>query len=180
MRGVCGSTEDDLHRAILLKQVHGKRIAENPSGGEEADGMVVRRGAGFPALRLADCASLFLWSDDWLGAVHAGWRGLAAGAVAALVRSFPGEPVLALSGPCICSGCYEAGEDVRTAVMESCGGIHPPGRLDLAEALRNQAVSAGLRCPILSPGWCTRCRPDLFHSYRRDGTAARNIVILEG
>lgn len=180
VRGTCSFRDLGSGRMVFLRQVHGARIVSDPDGGEEADGMILQRGAGMPALRLADCASLFIASRGYLGAVHAGWRGLASGAAEALVRAFPEEPVLAVAGPCICADCYAAGDDVRRLVIERSGGEHPEGRLDLLAALVSQAETAGLRCDVLRPGPCTMCRPDLYHSFRRDGTALRNIAWLEG
>jgi polyphenol oxidase len=165
---------------VFLRQVHGARIVSDPLGGEEADGMILRRGEGVPALRLADCASLFIASRGFLGAVHAGWRGFASGAVEALVRAFPEEPELAVSGPCICASCYTVGEDVRRLVIDRSGGVHPEGRLDLRAALVSQARAAGLGCDVLSSEYCTMCRPDLYHSFRRDATGLRNIAWLDG
>lgn len=180
LRGICAFRDLGSGRMVFLRQVHGALIAENPSGGEEADGMTIRRGLGYPALKLADCGSLLLWSRGWMGAVHAGWRGLVAGAAANLVRAFPEEPVMAVAGPCICPSCYEVGDDVRRLVIDACGGVHPEGRLDLCGALAAQARSAGLACEILRTSGCTRCRADLFHSHRRDATSSRNIIWLEG
>lgn len=180
IRGTCSFRDLGSGRMVFLKQVHGARIVSDPGGGEEADGMIIRRGAGMPALKLADCASLFVASRDFLGAVHAGWRGLASGAVEALVRAFPGEPELAVAGPCICASCYRVGPEVRSRVIERSGGDHPEGRLDLFAALVSQARDAGLACEVQSSGPCTMCRPDMFHSYRRDATLLRNIAWLEG
>lgn len=180
VRGRCAFRDLGGGRLVFLRQVHGGRIVLEPRGGEEADGMIVRRNGRCPALKLADCASLFMWSRNWLGAAHAGWRGLATSVVSELVASFPEEPEAAFIGPCILPCCYETGEDVRTLVIEACGGRHPPGRLDLGEAVRSQARKAGLACDIYETGLCTRCREDLFHSYRRDGTAARNIAWISG
>jgi len=180
VRGRCAFRNLGGGRLVMLRQVHGGRIAFEPGGGEEADGMIIRRNGRCPALKLADCASLFLWSRNWLGAAHAGWRGLAASVVANLVASFPEEPEAAFIGPCILPCCYETGGDVRTLVIEACGGNHPPGRLDLVEAVRSQAERAGLACEVYWTGLCTGCREDLYHSYRRDGTTARNIVWISG
>ncbi|MDM7993951.1 MAG: polyphenol oxidase family protein [Candidatus Fermentibacter sp.] len=180
VRGTCAFRDTGHGRMVFLRQVHGARIVRDPQGGEEADGMILRRGEGRPALKLADCASLFIASRGFLGAVHAGWRGLASGAVEAIVRAFPEEPELAVAGPCICASCYGVGGNVRKLVVDRSGGEHPEGRLDLRAALVSQARAAGLACAIMHSGPCTMCRPDMFHSFRRDGTGLRNIAWLEG
>lgn len=180
VRGTCSFRDPGSGRMVFLRQVHGARIVPDPLGGEEADGMILRRGAGMPALKVADCSSLFIASQGFLGAVHAGGRGLASGAVEALVRAFPEKPELAVAGPCICASCYRVGEDVRRLVIDRAGGEHPEGRLDLRAALVSQARAAGLVCGVHFSPSCTMCRPDLYHSFRRDGTGLRNIAWLEG
>jgi hypothetical protein len=119
-----------------------------------------------------------------VGAAHAGWRGSAQGvarvAVAAMREHFNSSPrdlVVAL-GPSIGPCCYEVGEDVRRAFLESDGhrgavaswfashdGLKP--RLDLWRANRDQLVQAGVPpAQVHRAGLCTATRRDLFFSYR--------------
>ena len=80
-----------------VKQVHGTAIVAVdkpwPAGqGPEADGLVTRRAGLALGVITADCAPVLLCdrAGGVIGAVHAGWRGAAAGvleeAVAAMVR----------------------------------------------------------------------------------------------
>jgi polyphenol oxidase len=179
VRGIGGPADDDLRDVLFLRQVHSDRVVTDPSGGEEADGMIIRRPGPPPGIRTADCLSLFIVSKGYLGAVHAGWRGLASGAVAGLVSGFPDEPIAAFTGPAVCPACYEVGREVRDAVMRACpGSEHPPGRLDILAAGCAQARNSGLACVILSIAECSGCRADMFHSHRRTAGTGRNLVWL--
>jgi hypothetical protein len=111
-------------------------------------------------------------------------------AVAAMREHFNSSPrdlVVAL-GPSIGPCCYEVGEDVRRAFLESDGhrgavaswftspdGLKP--RLDLWRANRDQLVQAGVPpAQVHRAGLCTATRRDLFFSYRAEGAAAGRMV----
>ena len=171
-----------------VRQVHADRVivAAEAFPGTEADAVVVSaRTAGvLAAVRSADCVPVLLASDRWAAAVHAGWRGIAAGVCARAVERLAerGEDpagLVAAVGPAIGPCCYRVGPDCAAAVA----GAAPGGPVwtvrgaeiyaDLPEACRRQLVAAGIR-----PGnvhrapWCTACRTDLFHSYRREADRA--------
>jgi|WetSurMetagenome_2_1015567.scaffolds.fasta_scaffold00236_31 polyphenol oxidase len=180
IRGLGGQEPGENDNVVFLHQVHGSTILREPRGGEEADGMIVRRGPRHPGLKAADCVPFFLLGAEWLGAAHAGWRGLAAGVIGKLVEDFPGEPFAAVIGPCICGLCYSVGEAVREAVLSACpGAASGSGRLDLRSAAIAQAAARGLGCPVLVSPECTCCSGGL-HSWRRTGSAGRNLVWIQG
>ncbi len=140
-------------------------------------------------------------------AVHAGWRGLVAGVVARAVArlqtaiastststSIPTSdgaqttPVdmMAWIGPAIGVCCYEVGEEVAEAVVAATGGdgslVHrgAGGRahLDLPRAAALQLRAAGVE-QIRRIEVCTRCNPDLLHSFRRQGlSGGRNVALI--
>jgi polyphenol oxidase len=122
---------------IRMRQVHGTRV------------VTLRRGTGYPpdgtagdiaisdhrgtalCVKVADCVPLLI-ADARTGAVaavHAGWRGTAAGAagaaVAALADRFGAAPsdLVAAIGPSIGPCCYRVGRDVRQA-FEAAGTWH--------------------------------------------------------
>ncbi len=166
----------------MLNQVHGREVvvirhatswqAQRP----EADVLVSNTGETALAVRAADCVPLLL-ADRATGAVaavHAGWRGTAAGAataaVEALAREFGARPadLVAAIGPSIGSCCYEVGSELVDAF--AAGGharylidrwfIAPPPRrgafppvpsgkegklwLDVPGANRDQLILAGV------------------------------------
>jgi purine-nucleoside/S-methyl-5'-thioadenosine phosphorylase / adenosine deaminase len=170
-----------------VRQVHSARVVEaapGPCG--DADALTTRR-AGL-ALRVvtADCVPVLLASSEAMAAVHAGWRGLAAGIVGAAARALAGTgPVLAIIGPAIGACCYEVGPEVAdqvasraasAAVIVDRGASRP--HLDLALAARLELTRAGV-AEIVTIDACTRCSPDRLWSYRRDGArAGRNVALI--
>jgi polyphenol oxidase len=125
-------------RAIVrLRQVHGTRVvligrhdAFPPEAPDWSVGDIAASDHPGVALsvRVADCVPILL-ADARTGAVaavHAGWRGTAAGAarlaVEALRERFGSAPqdLVAAIGPSIGPCCYRVGQDVRTA-FEAAG-----------------------------------------------------------
>jgi copper oxidase (laccase) domain-containing protein len=167
--------------AVFLNQVHSSRIVVNPAGGESADGMIVDRYSSIPALRVADCLPVFALWDDFAGAAHAGWRGLAGGIVEKLLQAVDQPLRWFITGPCICGDCYTVGEEVRNAVFRddpSAGRDHPPGRVDLrGSAIRRARKLCGEQFKVVTSGECTMESANLY-SFRSNGTTGRNILWL--
>lgn len=182
-------------------QVHGSAVAIPDDAGltrpREADAVLVV-GSGSAAVATADCVPAILHAPGRgaFAVVHAGWRGTLAGvlprAVGALSEA-AGVPPSSLSlalGPAAGRCCYEVGPEVIEAFASACGpGILARaagargGRatLDLVEANRAQAESAGLRPErIHDSGICTVCRQDLCWSYRASGRAAGRMWAVAG
>jgi YfiH family protein len=187
----------------ILKQVHGAVLVDAIPGLEHppsADGVirVTVRGsrAPVPAVRTADCVAMLVVDRRAraAGAVHAGWRGLAAGIGGAAVARLategiePADLVVAM-GPAILGCCYEVGDDVLSALDAACGppaayvsrGASGRTTIDLHAALRGQLVAAGVPgASIHAAPFCTRCRNDLFFSYRAEGVAAGRLMAAIG
>jgi YfiH family protein len=176
-------------------QVHGRRVlavrnvippGETSLAGE-GDVLVTARPGVALAVQTADCVPILLFSDAGVAAVHAGWRGTAAGAASEGVRAIgeesgtPPGRVHAVIGPAIGICCYEVGGEVAASfagdfVHRGCGGKF---RLDLKGANRAQLVAAGVppaQIEILP--FCTRCGGPELASYRRDGPAAGRMIGL--
>jgi YfiH family protein len=116
-------------RVVTPHQVHGREVAvirrgfPPPVERPTCDALVADGPETAVAIRAADCVPVLL-ADARTGvvaAVHAGWRGVAAGAIgsaiAVLVREFGGSPahIHAAIGPAIGSCCYEVGSDLVDA-----------------------------------------------------------------
>jgi hypothetical protein len=126
-----------------------------------------------------------------VAAAHAGWRGTAAGVARAAVDALAAagsspDDLLAGLGPCIGPCCYEVGDEVRAAFGPLAEAVFRPGpagrsHLDLRLANELQLREAGLRpARVLAVDECTRCRADLYHSYRRDGAGAGRMISFVG
>jgi purine-nucleoside/S-methyl-5'-thioadenosine phosphorylase / adenosine deaminase len=195
LAATAGVARDSLAAAI---QVHGASVirAYSYESGERprADGLASDDPAVALTVRVADCVPLLV-IDARRGvaaAVHAGWRGTAAGiagaAISLLARSFgcaPGDLAAAL-GPSIGACCYRVGPELTDAFRAGGHGCavdrwfrsgHKRLHLDLWAANRDQLVAAGVPdSSVFVSGLCTACHPEWFYSYRREGAAAGRLV----
>lgn len=188
--------------AVQLRQVHGNRLRRAPEvrDGAEGDGVIWLVGDPpdrIPAIRTADCVPVLLVekSGRAAAAVHAGWRGTAAGIAARAVETLVDHGVgagdlIAALGPAIGGCCYEVGPDVAERVAGACGcaageisraGAGDRRLLDLRRANRLQLQRAGLAPDSIQayPG-CTACQDRRFWSWRRDGRAAGRLLAAIG
>src|SRR5690606_23541495 len=142
----------------------------------------------------ADCPPVYFFDpvERAVGIVHAGWRGVAGGVAGAAVRALvehcgskPGQ-LHAAVGPGIGPCCFEVGEDGAAAFRQAglAGALRAHGdrwRADLAAALRHQLQELGLRPErVWTADVCTRCRSDLFFSYRRQKGAVGSMMAWIG
>jgi YfiH family protein len=199
LRAVMRTEEATLR---LLRQVHGATVhlvGGGPAAGEpapEGDALATDRSAVALGFRVADCVPILICDPRHraIAAVHAGWRGTAAGVlpatVEALRRHFQSRSAnLRLAfGPAIGPCCFEVGEEVVEALLrrdpDAAADVRTGERgphVDLIEANRRQALARGIPpSHIGSADLCTACHPDLFWSYRRDGAGAGRMVALIG
>ncbi len=187
VRGLCTLAPGDPAQAPRwLQQVHGKRVVDLADWhpGIEADAAWTGAPGPVAAIRTADCVPLLLADRDGacVAAVHAGWRGLAAGVIGAAIRALPVEPgrLLAWIGPCIRAPRYEVGRDVRRALAEfdSAFSAGRPGHwyADLAAIACRQLFAAGV-ASIEDCGICTADDRRL-PSHRRDRSTARLATMI--
>lgn len=167
----------DPQRVLIGLQVHGSDLLfhsqpQRPSrfaepGGElpEVDGHVVEAAGLAPLVLTADCLPVALSGPGGVAMLHCGWRGLAAGIIAAGAEAV--EATDAAIGPGIGPCCYEVGEEVLEAFAELGPGIAEGRMLDLVEAARRRLAAAGIT-RVQSADLCTSCEPELFFSHRRD------------
>jgi YfiH family protein len=139
----------------------------------------------------ADCLPLLLTSRGGteVAAIHAGWRGLAAGVVEATVGAMHTDvrELLAWIGPAISQAHYEVGRDVFDALVGDAGDpacaacFKPFGEkylADLAGLARLRLRRLGVAA-VAGGDHCTFADPGRFHSWRRDGAAAgRQVSVI--
>lgn len=130
----------------------------------------------------ADCLPVVLGARGAVAALHAGWRGLAAGVLEEGVRALRevggSGDVVAVLGPCAGRCCYEVGEEVHAAFVAEGPDARAGRNLDLKAIARRQLGRAGVE-EVHDPGLCTICSdPSLFFSHRRDhGVTGRQAGI---
>ena len=172
-----------------LNQVHGSDIVhlDDWHAGIAVDGAWTDRPGQVAVVLTADCLPVLLADEAGhvVAAVHAGWRGLAAGILEHAVETLPvaSDTLHAWIGPAICGDCYQVGDDVREAMLAcdpaAAGAFRPDGdrwRADL-KALA-AARLARHRVHVHDAGRCTHGEPESFYSFRRDGVTGRMASLI--
>ncbi|HEY2380843.1 MAG TPA: peptidoglycan editing factor PgeF [Terriglobia bacterium] len=172
---------------IKLNQVHSGIVVDvddTSAAGEavEGDAAVTNLKGVLLGVQTADCVPVLIADREGraVAAIHAGWRGTASRIVEAAVRRLTQKfqiderDLIAAIGPHIGVCCYDVGEEVAAQVNEPDAIVRMPEfekpHLDLAVANRAQLLRAGIPAQQIETSLlCTKCRADLFHSYRRDG-----------
>jgi polyphenol oxidase len=155
------------------RQVHSSSVQRANAGmrGERADGLWSDEPGVSMLAMSADCLPIAIARTDGppaLAVLHAGWRGLAGGIVAAGVASLgDGAAKAAIVGPAIGPCCYEVGAEV-SALFDP--DLTVDGKLDLWSAAERALHAAGVE-RVERVDLCTRCHPQLYFSHRRDGRA---------
>ncbi len=166
---------------VDVRQVHGADVLEvgdgEPPVDARADALVASRPDRALLVRSADCVTVLLASEDGrvVAAAHAGWRGLVAGVLPAVVAAMGDAPLAAAVGPCLCREHFEVGPEVARAfgalglAEQVTPGRADRSHVDLREVARQQLDRAAVpRLDVTQA--CTFCDPGDFYSYRRDVT----------
>ena len=205
---LAGSFGIPMENFLVLNQVHRDGILVIPPRGEyftsreglDYDAIVTNRTHLAICIKTADCAPIFVVDPEnkVIAAVHAGWRGTAAGISAKVVRLMQNQygsrpsALLAAIGPSIGRCCYEVDEPAAAAFCshKNAKAFLLPGKrkdrwmLDLAQANRGQLAESGVPdAGIDVSGLCTVCRQDAFFSHRGSGGVTGrqiNFLMLKG
>ncbi len=173
---------------VFAEQVHGAGVAvvgpeDGGRGTTSLEGAVAATDAlvtATPGITLAilvaDCVPMALLDPDVgvLAAVHAGWRGTAAGAADAALRAMSRlgarpERTVAFLGPAVHPDRYQVGDEVTDALCPD--GTDPavarpdgPGHwlIDLVAANRCRLVAAGLDPGRIVCAGASTADPDYF------------------
>ncbi|MCC6207250.1 MAG: peptidoglycan editing factor PgeF [Gammaproteobacteria bacterium] len=171
-----------------LDQVHGATVidADEWQPGVQADASVARYPDLVCAVLTADCLPVLLCARDGgaVAAVHAGWRGLAAGVIETAAGEI-GSPCIAWLGPAIGPHAFEVGAEVRAAFIavdaDAAAAFcpSPAGRwlADIYQLARRRLQMAGIS-EVYGGGECTWHDAARFYSYRRDGVTGRMASLI--
>ncbi len=187
-----------------LSQVHGTSVVQAPeAGAPEADAIWTERQGVAIAVLTADCLPVLFCNQKGtlVAAAHAGWRGLAAGVLEAIVGALSAAPqeLMAWLGPAIGASAYEVGPEVRTAFLSATGSraglseretaaafqpspVQPGHFLADLNRLARERLNAARVTQIFGGEHCTHAESDQFFSHRRDDQTGRmaSLICING
>lgn len=173
-----------------LQQVHGTKAVE--LGVEapislEADAAFTRYPQQICVVTTADCLPILVCnkSGTVVAAIHAGWKGLAAGVIAETVKKLACDPstLLVWLGPAIGPTAFEVREEVLTAFKAypsaTAFTATPNGTwfADLYQLAKEQLQRLGVT-DIFGGHFCTYREPQRFFSFRRSKTTGRMATLI--
>lgn len=176
---------------ITVKQIHSsevlivrnEKVSTENYRKVEADAIITNMRNVALAVKTADCLPILLAGENKaIASVHGGWRGIIGGIIEKTILKLKVEmsveprKIYCAIGPHIGSCCYEVGDDVAELFEKRFGKNitknNNTGKkmLDLSASVRIALINAGVKAsnidilPI-----CTKCNPQWFYSFRRDG-----------
>ena len=171
-----------------LQQTHSVRVTHAGTD-NNADGAYTAEPKQICVVMSADCLPILMCSKDGIevAAIHAGWRGLAAGIISNGLAQFScaAADVLVWLGPCIGPSAFEVGADVKAAFCAAQAQAEQAFRqtasdrwhADLHLLAQQQLQSLGVEKIYADPS-CTWTDAERFYSYRRDGQTGRMASMI--
>jgi YfiH family protein len=176
---------------VWLQQVHGTVVIDAAVVGASlvADAAYSRQPGVVCAVLTADCLPVLLTdtAGECVAAIHAGWRGLAAGVIEQTVAAMgrPAERLLAWLGPAIGPQAFQVGCEVREVFLAHDQAAAAAFRqysdgtwfADLYHLARQRLADDGVT-KIYGGGFCSFTDADRFYSYRRTGITGRMATLI--
>lgn len=173
-----------------LEQVHSDILLnlDDPAAGRRGDAAITATPGRVATVMVADCLPVLLCDERGaqVAAVHAGWRGLAAGLINKTIAAFSAPPaaLIAWLGPAIGPAAYRVGDDLYTRFVSAeprfasaFQRIDQHWHMDLARLAQLQLSAAGVQ-RISRSGLCVHDDAQNFFSYRRDGETGRMAALV--
>lgn len=175
---------------LWLQQVHGTAVAR-PDLVKLQNGQPVIADAAYShhaqdicLVMTADCLPLLVCDKAGreVAAIHAGWRGLAAGVIEQTLRHFQAAPsdIMVWLGPAIGPQAFEVGAEVRAAFIAQAQSAEQAFSAlandkylaDIYLLARQRLAAIGVTA-VYGGEHCTYLQSEDFFSYRRDGQTGR-------
>lgn len=173
-----------------LKQEHTTLIVEAQAYPEPplADASYSREANRVCVVMTADCLPILVCdrAGTIVSAIHAGWRGLAAGILPITLDKLgiPPEDTLVWLGPAIGPLAFELRDDVRqqfltqgTADASHFTALDDRFLGDMYAIARSQCAKKGITA-VYGGDACTYSDPKRFYSFRRDGETGRMATLI--
>lgn len=177
---------------LWLQQKHGAVVVsadEDYATTPEADASFATTANRVCLVATADCLPLLICdkAGTQVAAIHAGWRGLAAGVIEQTLQQFkaPPQQILVWLGPAIGATVFEVGDEVRAAYTQNhsddANFFQPSAKgkwlADLYQLARRRLHTLGITA-IYGGEHCTYTDSQHFFSYRRDGKDSGRMASL--
>ena len=185
-------TEEHLSMGILREREY-----------TNIDGLITNKRGITLITSHADCNALFFYDpkQQAIGLAHSGWKGTLQEIGAQIIRQmsteFDTQPedLIVGIGPALCQTCFEVDEDVaqkfyqknpawktmafqrEIGICSETGEERRKHYIDLKSVVRETLMRSGVKPEnIHDMGLCSKCRPDLFYSYRGQKGKNGNMV----
>lgn len=186
---------------ISLNQIHSDKfhfLEKEPNENLIGDALITTKPNLLLTVKTADCLPILIFNSEKSVAaiIHVGWKGtikkITQKVVQVIIDSLEIKPfsLFALLGPCICSKCYEVGEEVKEFWKKEWGFFDyllfpsiKKGKyhFDLRKANLFQLKELGLRQKnIFNINLCTKSNSKLFYSYRREPKNKGRMIAFIG
>lgn len=178
---------------FYINQVHGKKVVSLSKKGTgkfnktpDADAVITDIPSLAIMIKLADCQGIILFDPIKLvvSAVHSGWRGSVENIIGETVkqmeRDFECSPenIIAAIGPSLGPCCAEFITHEEIFPSYFMDYVTENNHFDFWSISVMQLVMAGLiKKNIEIAGICTKCRTDLFYSYRGEEKTGRFATV---
>lgn len=180
---------DQIHQTNIVVIDNSSRLHKT-NFIEGVDGFISTVPDVMLAVFTADCVPVFFAdvSHQFVGIAHCGWRGTLQRLTQKMIQQFlllgsNPENLLIWTGPAICGSCYEVAPSLIQQFINDFGtellrfNIICQRQLDLPALNRWQATQLGVsHSNIFLSKFCTRCRLDLFYSYRGEGKNSGRLI----
>ena len=177
---------------IFSKQVHGTSVLKIGGGHAPGttftgDAMMTDSPGKFLAVQVADCQPVLLFDPvrRVVAAVHSGWRGSVQNVIGCTINAmgsaFGSRPahILAGIGPSLGPCCGEFVHYRKELPEQFWKFKDDADRFDFWAISQEQLTTAGVQEKNIHTGrLCTKCRTDLFFSYRGESITGRFTAVI--
>lgn len=177
---------------IFSRQVHGASVLKIDGGHAPGaplvgDAMVTDSPGKFLAVQVADCQPVLLFDPvrRVVAAVHSGWRGSVQNVIGCTISAMGGafgcrpEEILAGIGPSLGPCCGEFVHYRKELPERFWKYKDDADRFDFWAISREQLTAGGVLEKNIHTGrLCTKCRTDLFFSYRGESITGRFTAVI--
>ncbi len=177
-------------KLVFTKQIHGCKINLLSAASDMpliGDAMITEMFAKYLVIQTADCQSVMLYDPEIkvIANIHSGWRGSVGNIIARTVQAMtehfgciPGNILAGIGpslGPCCAEFIHYETEIPQEYRKYKIGTNH----FDFWEISADQLCDAGiLQHNIVLSRICSKCRTDLFFSYRGEKTTGRFASVI--